>query len=49
MTPTAVRGVLDTFSVANVGDLDQGQRREFIDMIDKAVEDADLDGDEIPF
>lgn len=49
LTPAAVRSILDQFAVANVGDLDQGQRREFIDMVEKAVEDSDLDGDEIPF
>ena len=43
LTPAAVRGILDQFGVANVGDLDQPQRREFIDMVEQAVEDSDLD------
>ena len=46
LTPAAVRGILDQFGVANVGDLDQEQRCEFIDMVEQAVEDADLDGDD---
>ena len=46
LTPAAVRGILDQFAVANVGELDQGQRREFIDMVEQTIEDADLDGDD---
>lgn len=45
LTPAAVRGILDQFGVANVGDLDQSQRCEFIDMVDQAIVDAGLDVD----
>ncbi len=37
LTPAIVREVLDQFGVGNVADLDQGQRREFIDMIDAEI------------
>ncbi len=43
--PKAVRGILDQFGVSNVADLDQGQRREFIGLIDDAIEDASKAGD----
>ncbi len=46
LTPAAVRGILDQFAVANVGELDQEQRREFIDMVEDAIADADLDGED---
>lgn len=42
LTPTAVRGILDPFGVSNVADLDQGQRRKFIDLIDDAIESAQV-------
>lgn len=44
LTPAAVRGILDPFGVSNVADLNQGQRREFINLIDAAI--AGVDGDE---
>ncbi len=46
ISPKAVRGILDQFAVSNVADLDQGQRREFIDLIRDAIEEANTPGDE---
>ena len=45
ITPAAVRKILDQFAVANVGDLDQGQRREFIDLIEDTIADDETGGD----
>ena len=45
ITPAAVRKILDQFAVANVGDLNQGQRREFIDLIEDAIADDETGGE----
>ena len=45
ITPAVVRKILDQFAVANVGDLDQGQRREFIDLIEDAIADDETGGE----
>jgi len=40
ITPNEVKKVLEQFCTANVADLDQDQRREFIDLLDDAVDKA---------